>query len=268
MTHTESARVQRITRRCIKALLLGLVLNLLVAWGLSLIPHKLGPGDSRAAQVVWRSPDDVQESLYTLEHKWFGVLEHQYHNTRRSRFHGPPRQISLWWTWRPFEQIYSSRDEARAIFSELNPTNPDASVASRTRFGFPALSLYCNTMIDDSAPLPNGEFATWTRGGFFDRIDSTTLMGKPSVWPHAQHIWLPYRPIWSGLVINTLIYALVWMMISYLYTRVRNAQRMLRGRCPFCAYEHHHDFTHGCPECGWRKTPPTPENNTPEPLSG
>ena len=252
MPSSDPTRARRVAKRATLALLLGLLLNLFVAWGLSLIPHAWGPGNSRAVQLLWNAPDGSRKTAYTLVHKWFGVREHQYHTTRRGRLHDRPDQISVWWAWQPWDHTPNAIDESKALFDEFNPVNPDATIVSRTRYGFPALTLQCESMIDDTAPLPNGSFLTKAHGVFFDRIDSNNFMGKPEVWPHARHLWFPYLPIWSGLIINTLFYALIALIVLYLISRVRNARRMLRGRCPFCAYELHHDFTHGCSECGWR----------------
>lgn len=234
-------------------LLLGLIINFLVAWGLSLIPHTLGPANTKAVQLSWNDEDGERRMVYLLRHQWFGIVENQYHQTHRSRSHDRPNQISIWWSWTPLDLFEPNPiEQSQALANRFQPENPDATVLSRVRYGFPALSLQGRSMIDDSAPQANGTYETQTRGIFFDRIDANNTLGKPEVWPHAQHLWFPYHPIWAGLIINTLFYACISAMVLYLVIRVRNARRMLRGRCPYCAYEMHHDFSLGCPECGWR----------------
>jgi hypothetical protein len=67
---------------------------------------------------------------------------------------------------------------------------------------------------------------------------------------------LPFWPLLPGLVVNTLIYALV--LFSLYCTAVvalrrtfRGRIRMSDGRCPKCGYDLRHAHSGGCPECGW-----------------
>jgi hypothetical protein len=59
---------------------------------------------------------------------------------------------------------------------------------------------------------------------------------------------LPYGPLWSGLIVNTIFYAaIVWLMIrSPIETRRR--WRELRGRCGACGYPRGESTV--CTECG------------------
>lgn len=70
---------------------------------------------------------------------------------------------------------------------------------------------------------------------------------------------LPYKPIWSGLLLNTLVYVLLWLGFSHLMRGTLRARRRHRGRCPRCAHDLAHDYRAGCPECGWRREPMTPK---------
>ena len=228
------------------------ILNILVAWGLSLIPHVLGPANTRASQIVWNNIQGERASLYILRHAWFGVVEEQFHTTRRSRTRDLPSQISIWWAWSPGTKSVPANQTGTMLFDEFQPDQPDSTIISHTSYGFPALSLQCDSLLDDSAPLPNGSYATATHGVFFDRVDSSTTIGKPEVWPHAQYLWLPYRPIWTGFIINTVVYFIIILLMAFIWTRLKYARRMLKGRCPHCAYELHSDFRTGCSECGWR----------------
>jgi hypothetical protein len=68
---------------------------------------------------------------------------------------------------------------------------------------------------------------------------------------------LPTRPIWAGLVFNTLFYATIWLVLWATFTVprrfVRDLARVRRGACIACGYDLGFDFIHGCPECGWRR---------------
>ncbi len=231
---------------------IGLLMTLLVAWGLALIPHMLGPGNMKFTQLVWPRDDGTQGSVYYNEQRWFGVLEEQFHITRRGRARTHPNQISIWWAWSPFLPRTNAIETSQRLFDSFSPPQPDTSVISVTQAGFPALALRCESLVDDSAPLADGTFPTTTRGAFFDRIDAAALAGKPAVWPHAERLWLPYHPVWSGLIINTVFYAILAFLFASLIRSVMHARRMHRGRCPYCAYELGFNFSDGCPECGWR----------------
>lgn len=261
MPPPDPTRRRRVVRLCIGSLLLGLALNFVVAWGLGLVPHVLAPADSRTSQLIWNEQPGQRVTLFSHTHRWFGVLEHQYHTTRRTRDRSLPNPRSVWWSWSPFTPARAAPVEFRILMDSFAPEDPRTVVISDIRTGFPAMSFRGRTLVDDATTLPNGTLRTRTHGVFIDRIDALGRAGNGLVWPHAAHIWLPYIPIWSGLVINTLFYAALVATLGYMHIRIRNARRMLRGRCPYCAYEMHHHFTHGCPECGWRRSSPRSDPN-------
>jgi hypothetical protein len=68
---------------------------------------------------------------------------------------------------------------------------------------------------------------------------------------------IPLRPVWIGLVGDTLIWATVWaiLWVSFTLPRrfVRECGRVRSGACIRCGYDLGYDFQSGCPECGWRR---------------
>jgi len=62
---------------------------------------------------------------------------------------------------------------------------------------------------------------------------------------------LPLRPIWTGLLVNTVFYAALWFIPLGGVGLVRRWRRRRRGQCPRCAYDLA-GLTSGqpCPECG------------------
>ncbi len=73
-----------------------------------------------------------------------------------------------------------------------------------------------------------------------------------------------YRPIWPGLVINTVFYAfaaLTFLSIPRCVTKIRRVVRLDFGRCPVCGYNLREKgqrrarylLLRGCPERGWRR---------------
>ena len=63
---------------------------------------------------------------------------------------------------------------------------------------------------------------------------------------------LPYRPIWWGLLGNTLVYAAAWMLLVFGFTVPRRWLRLRRGFCGNCAYDLRSlpVTIERCPECG------------------
>lgn len=85
---------------------------------------------------------------------------------------------------------------------------------------------------------------------------------------------LPYRLVWPGFLVNTLLFTVTAMLMAWLVVRpgrfIAELARIRRGACLECGYDLGYDFVKGCPECGWRRDdrdsrptlsdrPPTPE---------
>lgn len=256
------APLHRATRRARKLTLLlalGFVLNLLVAWGLSLIPHIRSPGNFRSVQMLNAYAGTTRNSMFYNEQQWFGVLEQQYHTQRRSRSQPTRYRISFWWAWSPLSPDHDILSSGNALFDRHMPAHPDETVISRTRYGFPAFTLRCETLVTD--PITGSTIApsVLANGAIMDEnaipitVVNGALSSKSVIWPHATYIWMPYYPIWSGLVINTTIYAALLWIAVYLLRSIKHDRRLHHGTCPYCAYDMQFNYTGGCPECGWRR---------------
>jgi hypothetical protein len=64
---------------------------------------------------------------------------------------------------------------------------------------------------------------------------------------------LPFRPIWTGLLGDTLAYATVWAAAAIGARAWRHTRRRRRGFCPACGYDLRYNIAAGCPECGWNR---------------
>jgi hypothetical protein len=69
--------------------------------------------------------------------------------------------------------------------------------------------------------------------------------------PHVRpELVLPYRPLWPGFAINTIIYAaIVWVLFA-VPGAVRRRVRRKRGQCAACGYSRRGISADKCPECG------------------
>lgn len=243
---------------------IAFILNLLVAWGLSLIPHINSPGNYRSVQMLNPNFDGKHSAFFYNEQQWFGVLEQQYHTQRRSRTQQTQHRISFWWAWSPLTPEPDILSEGNRLFALHAPQHPDETVISSARYGFPALTIRCVTLVTDPIPGSTTKPSVIAHGAVMDEnaipitVINAALGSKSAIWPHATYIWLPYHPIWSGLVINTMIYALFLWVLLYLLRSIKHDRRLHRGTCPYCAYDLGFNYTSGCPECGWRRS--SPEN--------
>ncbi len=241
---------------------MGFGANLLVAWGLSLGPHLNAPGNQRSVQLRNPSFEGTQTSFFFIEQQWFGVLEQQYYTRLRSRAQPTHHPISFWWAWSPFTPEPGILEAGNELFDRLKPASPDEAVVSQIRYGFPAFSLRCQTLVTDPITGSTNKPIAIAHGAVLDEnaIPLAMTHGVPSsnapVWPHATYIWFPYRPIWSGLIINTLIYTVLLWIAVYIVRSIKHDRRLHRGACPYCAYDLQFNYTSGCPECGWRRKAP------------
>lgn len=111
--------------------------------------------------------------------------------------------------------------------------------------GWPLPALWCEyAFLHDTEPMLG------VRGGISVRgIDSPkgirTYGGAP--------VAIPLRPIWSGLAINALFFAVLWWAVLLGPGAVRRWLRARRSACVRCGYDLRGLPEAGCPECGWRR---------------
>jgi hypothetical protein len=67
------------------------------------------------------------------------------------------------------------------------------------------------------------------------------------------------RPIWRGVVVDSLVFAVIFVLLRWLMVYPRRfiveSSRLRRGCCMQCGYDLRYNFPAGCPECGWRRRP-------------
>jgi len=62
---------------------------------------------------------------------------------------------------------------------------------------------------------------------------------------------LPLVALWPGFTVNVLFYAFVWLGLLRVPHVVRRGRRMRRGECGACGYDVAGIAGGVCPECGW-----------------
>jgi hypothetical protein len=126
---------------------------------------------------------------------------------------------------------------------------PDVAAIDKAA-GWPMLALACTTELKESATGLKYE----VRGGIPIPREEEDSWREPNV--------LPFAPLWSGLIGDTAIFAVIWAVVIGVPPACRGSYRRRRGLCPTCAYDLRHDLATGCPECGWNRpqaaSPPVP----------
>jgi hypothetical protein len=245
-----------IFKRIALALVLGFIANWIVAWALAYIPHRFGAARFTFAQYA-RSTGGLpaRGRFYVYDYRWFGVWEQQYSVQRRvspSKSRSlKPGAMQFWWAWEPgapSADFFANWHELSTEFQDIDE-GMSTSLYSDMKFGWPALSVRSRGAINLSTSAADGSYTRSIEGALSVPIVLATK-GSPMV----QSVMIPYRPIWTGLAINTILYAaLFWVLLS-IKRAYRHARRMHKGRCPMCSYELEYSFIDGCPECGWRKS--------------
>lgn len=105
-------------------------------------------------------------------------------------------------------------------------------------------------------PMP-AMMATIHDNGVTVRYQSIIDLGPhPTDW--SMRLYLPTKVIWTGAIINTLIFMPLWWLILLLpltlLTRMPRWLRRRKGCCPACGYDLRGKFDAVCSECGWRRS--------------
>lgn len=155
----------------------------------------------------------------------------------------------------PMVSFYSWRDALRGGRAKPATTNPSPLPTSSSP---PALDgpgiITTNSVAPLSGTSPFTATSSTPPPGIFVPPaaptvgSSTASTGVPGI---------PIHPIWPGLIGNTLLFAIAWLLLWFVLIVprrfVREVARLRRGCCVECGYDLGFDFVRGCPECGWRR---------------
>ncbi len=96
----------------------------------------------------------------------------------------------------------------------------------------------------------------WPRIAMAHTWLDNTPTGVHQMFPDSIEIgrWnLPNRVVWSGFVVDTAFYAMIWFALPWSFIQTRRAVRKRRGRCVNCGYDLRGTSGGGCAECGWQR---------------
>jgi len=122
---------------------------------------------------------------------------------------------------------------------------------SETQAGWPLRALRCRNAAEISITTGNS-------GMRVSRTGVNPLEGGWELQPFTGgalgSAWraIPLRPMLPGVIVDTLVFAAMWMVMLAGATALRRARRRARGACARCGYDlRSSGFEHArCPECG------------------
>jgi hypothetical protein len=147
-------------------------------------------------------------------------------------------------------------------FKSSTATREEKTIDAR---GWPMLALFSETTANPTPSISPGALPAASSVNSLDLSDELTvstpygggLPAIPSASTTPATIPVPLHPIWTGFVVDSLFYTLVWLALwSVLIIPrrfIREVARFRRGACIQCGYDLGYDFIQGCPECGWRR---------------
>lgn len=135
-------------------------------------------------------------------------------------------------------------DHRRAMYDDQFSSNADAIARRRIiamhvwYVGFPFRSMACRWDSDTSSRPSLDPDAEW--------ISRSTL-----AVPLIGFVHIPTRPLWFGLVFNTILFATLLFLLLQITPAARRVRRVRKGLCARCAYPRKGILeTAKCPECG------------------
>lgn len=161
---------------------------------------------------------------------------------------------TLWGTWTRSELLAPTPADERTWIARLGETSPRCNgLFVHSKLGSDARALFYGER------GRNSHLLGWSRAGlpfrsfeaFAHNVNSAKsefgFLEVPQL-PRATARGIPFRPIWVGLLADTLTFGTLWYVISRGSGAIRKAIRRHGGRCEACAYPLR--ALDACPECG------------------
>ena len=231
-------RMKRRALKLIVFLILGAMINLAVAWGIAIAPLPQGSWMAVEGEPVIEasSLDWVgSEPIVTAMHRSCGRV----HLSQEFKDY-PGLFISLdgdWWITRiPRWSMIRPGGQAPMLGEKRGGHRVRECIESAT--GWPMLSFRCR----------DARSGDWANTRILESAGAFYIERQGIV---SSYIALPWWPLWSGLALNTILYAalswVIWLLLALPFS-IRRRRRIKRGLCACCAYPTGPSDV--CSECG------------------
>lgn len=219
--------------RLIIALVLGLATTVAIAWSLAYWGGAAAPGWAldgfmkEPATLSVRAPSHAPDGGYQVQ------------AARFYRWGTEVVEVGLVWA------------DGRPPYGSPHDTVERTSFASEMKDKFDQGEAPTAWWRADGWPLPALSAGAHWRSYDSKRIQRVVgglLLGTKEIAASNPVRMFPLQPVWTGFVIDTLLYASIWFAIFSLRD-IRSAMRRRRGRCARCGYMLVPEQTR-CSECG------------------
>lgn len=248
MSERKPSQRWKAARTALVYVVIGILATLGIAWGSAIfadlsrgtISTRPVPGPGRHSQEM--AIDEV--CTWTgVRREWHGVDRNKGMDWHDGMLWGPRRGPAPWPVDNELAQWHGAAEWGWYPRTLQEAVSASASVPRiQDARGFPWLCLYCD--IDVGMNAAGGTYFE-TRGGI-------ALSGS-GVADALEYRALPLRPLWSGILLDTLAFALT-ARLALTAPQARSFLRRRRGLCPRCAYDLQGQIAAGCPECGFMRT--------------
>ncbi len=226
-------------KRCLAKLfvflLLGVIINVAVAWGCGIFSVRVPGGAGRF--VIWDVWEIVHPTSQDIE--WL----------KRSGWQ--PRPEDEKFAWKAASREIIGFGLTRKGFSDYPTNKPGPNISMpvlplfviRDRTGWPFRCLQAEKWLVNDSRVKQYQ----TRFA----IASVPVSYQYNVWPITDTRPLAVLPIWPGFAINTVFYAAMLWLLTLGPFAARRFIRNKRGHCIKCGYDLRGSSRGGvCPECG------------------
>jgi hypothetical protein len=214
---------------------LGVAINLTVAWTLAWKGMPTTPPTRKGQEIVFCSQQSMGSKLRRTPGAFEAAQAMSFHFDGVSAWPITESEfrdlLPAWSDMHDGQAIYRQGDRVHSLLSYHEVAN-----------GWPLLSLRGTCLVDITLGRTDA-VAFRNVHGMLPTLDDEQW-GVPGTM-------YPYAPIWSGLLLNTLLYASsLWMLCQFMVLplRFRRRLRLRRGLCPHCAYPI--GSSPLCTECG------------------
>lgn len=256
--HGTFSRIRHAARGVGLCVLAGLLLANLLAWSLALtVRQRILP---RTAEHVFVSGDGVWHVSIVKgagyeDHFWSGFAPPTGENSPEEVAEDLRTLMQLRRSAQDTVLVSPSRPRWGSLADASADLRPAYDIGADCGFGWPMPALAWRVRGEESGTLQTGGMSI-----IKERLEwGVPISGTPSVLQRDFKA-LPLRPIWIGMVTNTLLASVLVGAVWFGVPAIRRTLRVRRGLCPWCGYDRSGAQPESpCPECaGTTQSPPRP----------